>query len=107
MFLDPVVEGVGYVPVNHRIKKYTAEGEWKQNWGDADADTVSDESKRTYGYGCNPMPPITYGPGSLDTDRFNRPFGISLSPNDEFLYVADMDNHRIQKLSVTELCVPE
>ena len=66
---------------NFRIQKFTSTGELVTKWG-------------------------SFG---LDDKQFDNPIGIAMA-SDGSVYVADMDNHRIQKFSVGQsaqyLCLP-
>jgi DNA-binding beta-propeller fold protein YncE len=62
---------------NHRIQRFDASGELIDEWGS--------------------QPAIQRGTNA--EGFFNEPWGIAVSPDGEFVYVADTWNHRIQKFT--------
>jgi predicted membrane-bound mannosyltransferase/DNA-binding beta-propeller fold protein YncE len=63
---------------NHRIQHFGADGVFLNEWG-----AFSD-------------------PGSgLEGGTFNEPWGVAVSPDGRFVYVADTWNHRIQKFTIS------
>ncbi|MEE8391829.1 MAG: hypothetical protein V3S14_13675, partial [Anaerolineae bacterium] len=77
------IDTAGFVYVadtgNHRIQKFTADGQFVAAWGQNS--TVETETGLPQG--------------------FNEPWGIAVSPSAGNIYVADTWNHRIQKLDAT------
>ncbi len=78
--LDIAPDGTIYLADtrNHRILHLSPDGEVLHAWG-------------SFGQSENGAPPL---PGV-----FNEPWGIGLSPDGQFVYVADTWNHRIQKFT--------
>ncbi|MCW5876319.1 MAG: TIGR03663 family protein [Anaerolineales bacterium] len=63
--------------LNHRIQRFSADGQLLGSWG-------------------GPSDPASMAGGT-----FAEPWGIAVSPDGRFVYVADTWNHRIQKFSAT------
>jgi len=64
---------------NHRIQHFAADGVFINEWG-----TLSDSSN-----------------GEAEGGTFNEPWGVAVSPDGRFVYVADTWNHRIQKFTIS------
>lgn len=62
---------------NHRIQHFAADGVFIDEWG-----TQSDANSAT-----------------PESGTFNEPWGVAVSPDGRFVYVADTWNHRIQKFT--------
>lgn len=63
--------------LNHRIQHFDADGGFLDEWG-----AISDLDS-----------------GELEGGTFNEPWGVAVSPDGRYVYVADTWNHRIQKFS--------
>ncbi len=62
---------------NHRIQHFSADGQFLRAWGSFSG----------------------YEMGQAAFDRFNEPWGVAVSPDGKWVYVADTWNHRIVKFT--------
>lgn len=106
---------------NHRIQKFTADGQFLTAWGyfgqaeapeamwgprDVAVDTqgrvyVTDTgNKRVVVFDANGAPLGQFGSAGLGPGQFDEPVGIAINP-DGILYVADTWNQRIQSFAVS------
>lgn len=65
--------------MNHRIQRFAADGVFLDEWG-----MFTDASS-----------------GELEGGTFNEPWGVAVSPDGRFVYVADTWNHRVQKFTIS------